>query len=244
MNSTTQAGHSPGAGKFAAAAGAVSPEVVPTNFRRIHAAWPQCYHITYNANIPSIRDSRSLFPADVLFRAAGECDLSRERRTRDLLLRIGRHKVIIRNQCPLDPMSLDLAAGYTVQDYIACLNSRAYFWPGTISAPVEDGLRMLCRASTMRSTIIRIPTQSLIQANATSTPYVSTCNSGAAWTECGQKSRRGPDVFQSIECFSGRLADIAEISFAGPVCLPIDATYADHPSGPWRVLLCTRHLPA
>ena len=144
--------------------------------------------------------------------------------------------MVVRNQCALDPSSLDLDSGATVDEYVACLNARVYFWPGTVSGPVDDGLRMLDHVGSARSQMIQVPSRSLICANAEVEVSVSTCNSGAAWVEGGQKSRRGPQVFQPAEGFAGRVSDIAEISFAGPVCLPKETRYARSPAGPWRRL--------
>ena len=144
--------------------------------------------------------------------------------------------MVVRNQRPLDPASLDLEPGATVDEYIACLNSRVYFWPGTMSGPLEDGLRMFHHAGRAPSTLIRVPSRSLIRANPEAAIHVSTCNTGAAWMEGGQKSRRGPQVFQPAGCFPGAAADIAEISFTGPVCLPRSTRYAPRPGGPWRPL--------
>jgi uncharacterized protein DUF7002 len=202
---------------------------------QIIAAWTHCYHVTYEVNLASIRRWRALLPANTLFAQAAHGG-GAERRTRDIVLRVRGEHVVVRNQCSLDPASLELEPGATVDDYVAYLNSRAYFWPGSLNGPVEDGTRMLARSGVHRSIVLRVPTRSLLVANPAQTPDVSTCNTGAAWTEAGRKSRRGAHVFRPCEAFTGAATDIVEISFMGTVGLPADTTYAAGVSGPWRAL--------
>jgi hypothetical protein len=204
---------------------------------QIWAVWTHCYHITSADNAISIRRSRLLQPAQTLLIQAKREDLLNRRRTEDVLLRMeGGQHVLIRNQCPLDPDSLDLGPTGTLAGYVACLNSHVYVWPGTASGPIDDGVRMVENSSCVRSIIVKVPTRSLFHANRTVSAYVSTCNTGVAWTERGIKSRRGPEVFQPIMEFSEDPLRIREICFAGNVSLSGDTEYSGSPVGPWRTL--------
>lgn len=147
--------------------------------------------------------------------------------------RIEGQRILIRNQLPLDPYSIDLGATVTLAEYVAYLNSFVYFWPGTALGPRENGVRMFERTNGAVSVVIRVSTRSLIDVNRDSLTYVATCNTGAAWTEQGKRSRRGPEVFQSIERFSEQPASIHEICFAGEVRLPEDVEYGTNPEGRW-----------
>lgn len=205
------------------------------DLERIIAVWSHCYHVTFEKNLASIRQWHALLPAQVLFEAAAAGELCGGRRSCDIVLRIRGEQVVVRNQRALDPASLDLGPDGTLGEYVACLNSRTYFWPGTLAGPRDDGLTMLGRPGPA-SVMLRIPSRSLIGANPASRLYVSKCNTGAARMEDGLKSRRGPDVFELCERFCGRGSDIVEISFPGAVDLPSDTTYAGGPGGPWRPL--------
>jgi hypothetical protein len=196
--------------------------------------WTHSYHVTSAANLVSIRQSRVLLPTQTLLKQAKRHYFLRRRRTRDVLLRIEGQQILIRNQVPLDPYSLDLGATGTLPEYVACLNSFVYFWPGTALGPREDGVRMFERTNGTLSIVIRMPTRSLIDTNPASPTYVATCNTGVAWTEQGTRSRRGPDVFQPVETFSEQPSSIHEICFGGDVRLPEDAEYGTNPAGPWR----------
>lgn len=199
--------------------------------------WTHSYHVTSDANLVSIRQSRVLWPTQTLLKRAKHPYFLRRRRTRDVLLQIEGQQVLIRNQVPLDPNSLYLRATVTLAEYVACLNSFVYFWPGTTLGPREDGVRMFERTNGTVSIVIRVPTRSLIDTNRDSPTYVATCNTGVAWIDQGPRSQRGPEVFQTVGSFSEPPASIHEICFGGEVRLPTDAEYGENPEGPWRPFL-------
>jgi hypothetical protein len=97
----------------------------------IIARWTHCYHVTAALNLRSIRRSRILLPAETLFRRLDRRDLLSRRRTRDVRLRLQGQEILVRNQAPLDPESIDLGSTETFEDYVACLNAHVFFWPGT-----------------------------------------------------------------------------------------------------------------
>jgi len=201
------------------------------------AAWPHSYHVTSEANLPSIRRSRMLWPARNLLERANRPQLVHRRRTDDLLLRIETLEVLIRNQIPLDPDLLDLGPACTLAEYIACLNSYVFFWPGTAIGPSDDGVRMFERTNGTRAIVIRVPTRSLLKANAASPKYVATCNTGVTWTERGIKARRGPGVFQCLDEFSEQAIHVCEICFKCEIRLPDSTELGASPTGPWNELL-------
>jgi hypothetical protein len=207
----------------------------------IIARWTHCYHVTAALNLRSIRRSRILLPAETLFRSLDRRDLLSRRRTRDVRLRLQGQEILVRNQAPLDPESIDLGSTETFEDYVACLNAHVFFWPGTASGPTPDGTRMFLRTEGVTSAMIRVPSRSLLEVNEGSLVHVSTCNTGASWVVAGKKSRRGVDVFQRTECFSESPARIAEISFRGSVSLPDDSECSTGFRGPWRPLFTVQH---
>lgn len=204
------------------------------NLEQISAIWTHSYHVTSVANLVPIRQSRTLLPTQTLLDRAKRHYFLRRRRTRDVLIRVDGHQILIRNQIPLDPKSLDLGATGTLKDYVACLNSYVYFWPGTALGPNEDGVRMFERTNGKHSIMIRVLTRSLIDRNRASPMFVATCNTGVAWTVQGIKSRRGPEVFKAIDVFLEQPTSIHEICFGGNVRLPDGAEYGITPTGPWQ----------
>jgi hypothetical protein len=204
---------------------------------QICSLWTHCYHVTAVANLLSIRRSRVLWPAQELLERANLSQMSRSRRTADLELRTGGNEVLIRNQCPLDPGSLELGAAVTLEEYVACLNSYVYFWPGVASGPIEDGRRMFDRTNGISSIVLRMPVRSLLAKNRSWAAYLSNCNSGVAWTEGGVRSRRGPELFQPLLTYSAAPSTVHEICFLGPVALPDDVEFGATPDGPWAALV-------
>jgi hypothetical protein len=212
------------------------------DMERFFEIWPYCYHVTSETNLPSLRHSRILSPAEVLFRKAGQNDLIRQRRLVDVLISIDGKDVRVRNQSPLDPEAIDLGGWGFLEDYIRWLNGRVFFWPGTEFGPVEEGTRMFHR-SEGHSIFLRIPTRSLMLANRTSEAYVSTCNTGVARLIEGQKSRRGPWEFYSAIGFLGSPTQIVEVSFVDSVFLTSDTVYAMRLGGLWMNLFSSSVEP-
>lgn len=208
----------------------------PVKLETIIAHWTYCYHVTAVVNLQSLRRSPILLPAATLFRRMDRSDLLNVRRTHDVGLRLQGQEILVRNQAPLDPDSIDVGSTETLEDYVTCLNAHVFFWPGTASGPTLDGVRMLQRTAGVTSAIIRVPSRSLLEANDRSLIDVSTCNTGASWVVEGKKSRRGLGVFQRAECFADLPSRIAEISFRGPVSLPADSEWSIDFGRQWHSL--------
>jgi hypothetical protein len=197
--------------------------VLPVNLEPIATHWTHCYHVTAVVNLRGIRRSRVLQPAATLFRRTEQSHLLSCRRTHDVQLRFQNQEILVRNQAPLDPDQIDLGFRETFEEYVACLNSHVFFWPGTAAAPTLDGVRMFRRTARVKSAMIRVPTRSLLEANEGSIVHLSTCNTGASWVSEGKKSQRGIGVFQWAESFAEPPERIEEIMFRGSVNLPDDS---------------------
>jgi hypothetical protein len=141
----------------------------------------------------------------------------------DVRLHFQNQEILVRNQAPLDPDHIEFGSAETFEEYVACLNTHVFFWPGTASGPTLDGVRMFQRTVGVKSAMIRVPTYSLFEANEGSIVHVSTCNTGASWVHEGKKSQRGIGVFQRAESFADPPERIEEIMFRGSVNLPDDS---------------------
>jgi hypothetical protein len=204
------------------------------NLEQVFNTWTHSYHVTSVANFAPLRHSRVLWPTRTLLERAKRHYFLRRRRTRDVLIRIDGHQVLIRNQIPLDPRSLDLGPTGTLKEYVACLNSYVYFWPGTALGPNKDGVRMFERTNGTHSIIIRVLTRSLVDTNRASPLFLATCNTGVAWTKQGIKSQRGPEVFKAVDVFLEQPTRIHEICFESNVRLPDCTEYGVTLTGPWQ----------
>ena len=182
--------------------------------------WPYCYHITFFANLRSIVASRALYSATFLLSAAGlnrHCQL----RTSEQSINVWGRQVVLRNQIALNPDSLALPESDSLEDYVAFLNERTYFWPGTHEGPVADGLRMFAAHATSRPPItIRARTVALIEQNQNAEILVATCNTGASWHDRDGKTWRRRDAVVPLSKYVGDPWAIAELSYRTAAQLP------------------------
>jgi hypothetical protein len=203
--------------------------------------WTYCYHVTAVVNLRLIRCLRVLHPASTLFQQMNRSDLLNCRRTQDVRLEYQDQEILVRNQIPLDPDSIDLRPTERFEDYVAHLNGHVYFWPGTASGPTPDGVRMFQNAG-VESFLIRVPTRSLIEMNDRSRLYLSTCNTGASWIAEGvKKSQRGSGVFRRAESFPDSPEGVEEISFRCSVNFPDDAECSTGIGERWHSLFVQTH---
>ena len=199
------------------------------------STWTHWYHVTSRENRRSIARHGVLVPSTELFAAARVPYGGGEPRQHDVTLEVAGERVVIRNQRALDPTAIEFVEGETLATFLARLDSRTYFWPGTADGLTGDGLRML-HADAESSMMIRIDAAAVVRANRTVRVDVSICNSGATWSRVGRKCRRSADVFQPLQQFIGPPEAIVEVSFAAPIALPRDATYVTTLGEPWRAL--------
>src|ERR1700733_6242273 len=101
---------------------------------------PYLFHLTDASNLPHIKQSGVLVSAAVLFRESNRTDLLTIRRRQH-------HEVVVngvilrgRDQAPLHKGNLALPVGYAFESFVASLNERVFFWPGTASGPIGYGL--------------------------------------------------------------------------------------------------------
>lgn len=198
--------------------------------------WPYCYHITFFENLDSIVASRALYSAGFLLATAGlnqRCHLRADEQT----IQVGARQLILRNQIALNPAFIALPEGDSLEDYVAFLNERTYFWPGTHEGPVADGLRMFAAHTASRPPIvIRAPTVALIEQNRNAEMLVATCNTGASWVDRNGKTSRARDAVVPLSKYSGNPCAIAELSYRAAAKLPRSCECSLHYFEEWKEL--------
>jgi hypothetical protein len=186
--------------------------------------WPYCYHVTFDVNLGLIKASRYLYSADALLSFAGVAK-SYRRRMSEKLIRVKGRMVMLRNQRALDPRALDLSPNCNLSDYVAFLNQRTYFWPGTSSGPVAEGIRMLeVRGPSVPAAVIRVGSRPLMEANKHATALVATFNTGKTGSRKANR-RQAFDLVQPFTDYSKAAEDIIEVSFMNAVRLPKCSEY-------------------
>jgi hypothetical protein len=201
--------------------------------------WPYCFHVTFAVNLGLIKTFGCLYSAKTLLSIAGEIRSCHRRMTEQVIYVRGQ-PVVLRNQRALNPQALDLPCDCSLDDYIAFLNERAYFWPGTSTGPVADGIHLLAgHGSPMPAAMIRVGSKSLMELNEHAAIYVATCNTGASWADGSGKSRRAPDFFRPLPEYSGDSQAIVEVSFVKSARLPNCSEYSTTSVQGWELLSCT-----
>jgi len=100
---------------------------------------PYLYHLTHRRNLKHIREMGQLFSASVLMKGSGKADLiGTPRRGPEPVTFAGR-EIIIRDQDRLRERNMILPEGYTLADFVAHLNNRVFFWPGSDNHPILSG---------------------------------------------------------------------------------------------------------
>jgi hypothetical protein len=166
----------------------------------------------------------------------GRDELFRVRRRSHEEIAINGTRISLRDQAPLYERNLDLSGGYSFADFVASLNSRVFFWPGTASGPNSCGVGHFERYKEERPRILRIASNSLFAANPWVEPLFCRYNSGAPRCSNGKKSPRGPDTFLDIGHFIGTPSQVVEVTFDREVLLPANTEVGALPQGPWAPL--------
>jgi len=199
--------------------------------------WPYCYHITFFENLRSIVASRALYSAGFLLSAAG-LDGHRHLRTNEQTIKVWGQQVVLRNQLALNTAHLALPEGDSLDDYVAFLNERTYFWPGTHEGPVPDGLRMFAVHDTSRPpVVIRSLTVALIEQNRSAEILVATCNTGASWRDDDKMTWRRRDAAVPLSKYAEAPEAVAELSYRAAAQLPRGCEYSLHHFEGWEELL-------
>ncbi len=144
---------------------------------------------------------------------------------------------MIRDNRPLRPGSVQLQDGWSLADLFTELNSRVFLWPGRGHGPIRRGRSHFDRyASEGPVFTIRVPTLSLVAANADRELWVTRCNSGSARHHSGKPVPRGPATFQLPAQAPFRPSQVIELSYKGEAKLPSDTQWSKTFSGPWNAL--------
>lgn len=177
-------------------------------------------------NLPLMTACRCIYSAKTLLGIAGDSGHT-DRRIFDKRIQLHNHTVVLRNQRALHPNAVELPTNCSLKEYVGFLNERVFFWPGTSSGPIAEGIRLLAgHPATLPAVVIRIETKSLIETNEASVFQVATCNTGAAWLDGSKKSRRSFDLCCALASYTADPGAIIEISLPGSAILPGSAEYS------------------
>ena len=131
---------------------------------------------------------------------------------------------------------MELSSGWTFERFVAHLNSRVFFWPGTTAGPIAYGVRHFKRYVDEKPVLLRVLLVDLVAVNSATSPEFCRFNSGSPrWTR-GVPSPRGPETFVRAGHARFRAAQVVEVTFPGRVVLPWNAEVGPSPQGPWRPL--------
>lgn len=206
---------------------------------------PFAYHTTSSRHLESLRETRAVYSADRLVAwAAAETAATTEpeaqvtRRLKPVTLRLGVHRVQLRDQRALDPSAIRFDPGWDLARFVAHLNSLVSFWPGTETGPTDMGRRHWERLRSAADPLVvfRVPTQDLLRVEGQPEAQVSRCQSGAAHTRQGRRVERGGSTFTALEAFRAPPIDVQELLFADVAHLPSSTEYATSLAGPWLPL--------
>ena len=192
------------------------------------------FHVTARENLPRLRRIRRLDATATLLAEAGRPDLLRRRRTGSEFLVIGSEVVALKDQLPLIESNADIPVPWTFQDLVEHLNQHVFFWPGSATAPIRAGRRLLDHYREDGPAVIRVPSRDLLARNGSIVPLFCPFNSGAPRQQAGQRVRRGPDLFQAAAAFPRRASEVTELVFQSSAQLP-DSCEVYSPSG-WSAL--------
>ena len=162
----------------------------------------------------------------------------REKRNEHLMLAVDGEEIVLRDQAPLYEGKMRLDGGYTFGDFVECLNSRVFFWPGTSDGPNDYGKRHFARYSAENPLIIRVPTIDLVSTKDDVLPLFCRYNSGSPRPSNGVHPPRGPKTFVSAAEADFRTTMVVEITFENSAKLPTTVQVTDLASWSWRGIDC------
>ena len=210
---------------------------MPFRPEQFAVARPYLYHLTFRANLPRIRATRTLETAAHAFVAAGRADLLRSRRPKHVELRLpDGTRLYVRDQAPLHEKNVEFTDGWTFADLVEHLNHRVYFWPGTDRGPIDYGQRHFERYRSEQPIIIRTSFTSICHANPDRAPLFCAFNSGSPRFSAGRASPRGPTTFAPADVFPKGPGEVIEVTFDAAVRLPPNADVMDTSEGEWSAL--------
>jgi hypothetical protein len=209
---------------------------MPFSLEQFATLRPSLFHLTAALNLSRVRRTMRLDSATTILEAAGDLAATRMRRRQSRVVTIGGESIHVRDQAPLHQGNLALGDGWAFEDFVAHLNNRVFFWPGSLSGPISYGVRHFCRYEADAPVLLRIPTSAFFAANPTVPPLFCRYNSGSPRCSYGKKSPRSSKTFESAGDLAYRASDVVEVTFEGSVALPAQTEYGATPTGPWRAL--------
>ena len=213
------------------------------SFERFAAVRPYLYHLTATTNIRRLRSDRFLESAERLLNRGGQLDRPNQPRGGHQTIEIDGEAISIRDQAPLYEGNIEFEAGWTFPQFIALLNQRVFFWPGTAAGPIDYGLRHYDRYKAERPAVIRVRTQSLFRSNNLNPPLFCRYNSGSPRCSGGARSPRGSATFQTAGDNAYPPGKVVEVTLVGTACLPDDTELRGENWAEWGPLF-TRTGPA
>ena len=202
------------------------------------ASRPYLYHLTYRANISHIRELGRLFPTASLLHESGNSDLMRTARRGPKPITFRGREITLRDQDKLRSGPTGLPREFSFADLVEIINSRVFFWAGSVAGPVPSGVRHFERyeGKGERPVILRLGFTSLLAFNRSANPFFCRYNSGSPRCSNARKSPRGPDTFVSARDFAGTPSAVIEVTFDTEISLPPDTDCGPRPDGPWKRL--------
>ncbi len=198
---------------------------------------PFAYHNSGQENFDAILRHGKLRSTRTILKGTGHDNLLTNRRSSSVTLDVNGETVVIRDNQPLRPASVQLLGGWSLSDLLMELNSRVFLWPGTEERPIDRGRSHFERYARDRDVFtIRVPTRSLVAINHERELWVTRCNSGSARHHSGKPVPRGPSTFQLPAEAAFRPSQVIEMSYVGEAVLPSDAQWSKSLVGPWRPL--------
>jgi hypothetical protein len=184
---------------------------------------PTLWHLTHRDNLSHIQRAGTLLPA-----AAFTDGISSSPR-RALLRASG---IVLRDQSLVSRAAVEFNGGWDMAEFLRSLAERVFFWPGWTDRPIRRAAKAAAR---YRDTdvLLRMPFEDVAAQHE---PYFTRCNSGATRMQKGKPVIRGPDTYSTAQKCAFRPADVAEVTFAGPVTLPASCEVATSPDGLWGPL--------
>lgn len=211
---------------------------VAISLDRLRELRPVAYHVTSTRNLPSLRAwGRLRSPMELLSGTQFE-HLLRRRRERSYELAIEGFTIQLRDQLPLHRGAIEFMDGFTFTELLQDLNSRVFFWPGTVTGPIDYG-RTHCRHYSQRGpvAILRCSLEGLVARNGSRELQVCRFNSGAPRRNpVSGRSPRGSQTFLSLDEADFTACSVKELVFLGGATLPTGTELAFDLRGPWEPL--------
>lgn len=197
---------------------------------------PYLFHLTDRGNLRFLKHMPRLLPAGTLLEKAGRADWIRRKRDHHVDVVVDGISMRIRDQAPLHKGNMQLGDGWSFEDFVARLNGRVFFWPGTaVGAVIANGARHFARYAHEAPVVLRAKTADLFARNDVP-PEFCRYNSGSPrWTR-GSASPRGETTFVGGADAPYGVPQVVEVTFPAAVELPNTIEVADSPAGPWTSL--------